>query len=290
MTWTLTAFADEAGKEIDIQISTLRTCGIDHVDLRNVDDYNIVDLPLDHAKAVKDKLDTANISVCMYGSPIGKIDIAEDFEIDLKRLRHLGELKKIFGTEKVRMFSYFNKNGASTADYRKEAVRRVAALTELAADLGLVLYHENESHIFGEKLAEVCVLRDEVRAKYDGFKLIFDFDNYNAVKDDVWANWLELRDTTDAIHLKDSKWIGDKKCHVPAGQGDGRIPDILADAAKRGWTGPLTLEPHLVHSAAVMATGPSGDTNQAFNQMTPPEAFQVAAEAAIQLMQTVGKR
>ena len=117
--------------------------------------------------------------------------------------------------------------------------------------MGLILYHENERHIFGDLTDDVETLATLRNAN---FKLIFDFDNYQQSGEDVWATWLRLADQTDAIHLKDST---QDNMHVPVGQGNGQVEKILADAVKRGWSGPLTLEPHLTHSKSVVATGPS---------------------------------
>ena len=47
---------------------------------------------------------------------------------------------------------------------------------------------------------------------------------------------------TDALHLKDSDETGQ---HTPLGQGAGDCQRILDDAVARGWSGPVTLEPHL---------------------------------------------
>jgi len=291
MAWTLSAFADEASQSIDEQISVLNEAGIDHVDLRNVDGTNIVELPADHAERVRQKLDAGGIGVCMFGSPIGKIDIADDFETDLQRLRHLGEMKKVFGPQAVRIFSYFNRNGADDSAWRAESLRRLHRLAELAEELDLVLYHENELGIYGGRLADICTLRDEVHRQHpERFKLIFDFDNFNQGGEDVWANWVELRDTTDAIHIKESKRKPDGgHQHVPAGEGDGYIPEILADLAERGWEGPLTLEPHLARSEAVLATGAHGEANEQLADMTPQQCFQVAAKAARKLIQDVAR-
>ena len=101
MKWKLSAFADEASDSLDGQIQALQEAGLDLIDLRNVDGVNIAALPLDHARRSQDKLQAAAIGVGMYGSPIGKLDIAEDFAIDLERLRHLAELKGIFGCPNV---------------------------------------------------------------------------------------------------------------------------------------------------------------------------------------------
>lgn len=296
MSWILSAFADEAAAATAEQIQVLNEAKIDHIDLRNVDGVNIVELPLDHAERAKKQLDDGGVSVCMYGSPIGKIDLADDFDIDVKRLKHLGELKKIFGAEAVRIFSYYNKkrapgNGGDDATWQRESVERLLKLTDLAAELGLVLYHENEIGIYGGPLEPVCALRDQVHARNpEHFKLIFDFDNFNQNGDDVWADWQELADSIGAIHLKESKRQPDGGYqHVPAGEGDGCIPQILADLAQRGWEGPLTLEPHLARSQAVLATGPHGQANAALADMSEKEVFQVAAKAARKLIADVGR-
>ncbi|MBI1373826.1 MAG: TIM barrel protein [Phycisphaera sp.] len=291
MAWILSAFADEASESVDDQIAVLKETQIDHVDLRCVDGVNICDLPVDHAKEVKAKLDDAGISVCMYGSPIGKLDIADDFEVDVNRLRRLGELKRVFGAEKVRLFSYYNqKADASDDEWTAESLRRLGALTALAEEVGLVLYHENELGVFGHDLKTVGILRDELRAKSDAFKLIFDFDNYNQIGEDPWTNWQTLGAATDAIHLKESSRQPDGSFqHVPAGEGDGNIARTLADLASRGWSGPLTLEPHLARSPAVLATGPHGQANQSLNDMSDAECFVVAAQAARKLLRDVDR-
>ena len=292
MALTLSAFADEAADRVDQQIEALQKAGIDHIDPRNVGGTSITELPPEQAVEVKKQLNAAGIRVNMFGSPIGKLDIADDFEIDLKRLRHLGELRPVLDCTRVRMFSYYNKNGADTAVWRETCLERMKRLCEVAGECGLALYHENERHIFGDRLTEVCVLRDEVHRRFpEQFKLIFDFDNFNQSGDDVWANWIELRDATEAIHLKDSKKQADGSCqHMPAGQGDGQIPKILADASQRGWQGPLTLEPHLSHSKAVLATGASGSGNQSLADMPREQTFQIAADAAIEILKDVGQR
>lgn len=292
MQWTLSAFADEAGESTQHQIDALRRAGIDHIDPRNVDGMNITELPVEQAKAVRAKYDEAGVKVNMFGSPIGKIDIADDLDIDRAKLEHLEKMAEVFDCRAVRIFSYFNNHGAAEHEWRAESLKRLNALVEMAGKLDLVLYHENEKHIFGDPVRRVTVLRDEIHHKHgDRFKLIFDFDNYNQSGEDVWAAWQELGATTEAIHLKESKRQPDGGYqHVPVGTGDGRVAEVLADCAQRGWVGPLTLEPHLAHSAAVMATGPSGQANQALADMGPADCFQVAAEAATKLLQDVERR
>src|SRR5699024_5157416 len=151
------------------------------------DGHNITDLPLDKAQGIAKKLETAGITVAMYGSPIGKIDIADDPKIDLDKLDHLGKLKDVLGCTAVRMFSYYNKAGQPADRWQAESIDRLRRLADRADKLGLVLYHENERHIFGDRLEQVLAIADQVR-NAETFRLIFDFDNYNQSGDDVWQN------------------------------------------------------------------------------------------------------
>lgn len=286
MTWTLSGFADEAGDAIDVQIDTIEQAGFNYIDLRGLDGFNIADLPLDHAQQVASKLNDANIKVGMFGTPLGKIDIADDMQIDLTKLEHLGKLADVFDCRDIRVFSYFNEKGATPEEWKTESLSRLGQLRDLAEKLNLVLYHENERDIFGDVCDNVLAIADALYTGNDGaFRLIFDFDNYNQCDEDVWENWLKLRDRTEAFHLKDSD---KQRQHVPIGAGAGYAKEIFVDCLERGWTGHLALEPHLAHSPAVMATGPGGVANQALADMTDFEAWQVGATTAKELLNGIG--
>lgn len=293
MTWTLSAFADEAAQDIDGQIRAIQAGSLKLIDLRNVDGHNISALPLDHAKIVKDKLDAASIGVGMFGTPLGKIDIADDFDIDVKKLDHLAKLADIFGCRKVRIFSYFNrKNNSPMYTWAAESLRRLGALKEQAAALKLCLYHENEHDIFGDKVWQnetiARCLRDPGAPGSTGpgiaFRCIFDFDNYNQVGEDVWAAWQRLQPFADAFHLKDST----KECtHVPIGTGNGKAKEILADALKRGWQGHLANEPHLSRSPAIMATGPGGKADQKLADLSEFDAFVLGVSTGNEMLASI---
>lgn len=283
MTWVFSAFADEAGGSTDEQIAALQRAGMNHIDPRSVDGHNITQLPLDVAEQVQKKYEAAGIKVFMYGSPIGKIDISEDFEIDLKKLDHLGELKKIFGASGVRLFSYFNRNKASKDEWRRISLDRLKQLRDRADKLGLVLYHENESHIYGDASDEVL----EIAELRDGktFKMIYDFANYVRTGEPGATTWAKLKDVTDYIHFKDQKADGK---HVPMGQGDTASAAIVKEAGTIDRIEGCTLEPHLKMSSAVLATGVSGTGDTSLKDMPAAETFHIAAEAAKKLMDDSG--
>jgi sugar phosphate isomerase/epimerase len=283
---TLSSFADEAGPSIDEQIAASKRAGLGFIDLRNVDGFNISVLPLHHAQTVAEKLRAAGIRVNMFGSPLGKIDIAEDFAIDIQKMEHLAKFGPIFDCPAIRIFSYYNAKAAPHADWQCESLRRLAELTRLAQSTGMILYHENESHIFGDKCADVLAIAQSLRGP--NFKTIFDFGNYNAGQENAWENWLQLAPYTDAIHLKDNIWQDGALQHVPVGEGGGHVERILTDARSKNWQGPLVIEPHLAHSAAVAATGPSGIPNQSYTNMPTADSFHAAVMAAQKLLARTG--
>ncbi len=283
MAWILSGFADEAGATADEQIAAIQNAGFRYIDVRSIDGYNVSQLPLDHARQLRDRFDAAGIQVLFLGTPIGKVDITDDFEQELDRLDHAIAVAQIFGTNCIRIFSYFNKTNISMSQWQAEALRRLRTLRNRAADKQMTLYHENERFIFGDRLEQVLEIVHDLRDG-ESFRTIFDFDNFTQSGDDPWRNWEHLRDATDAIHLKESDAQGQ---HVPVGNGIGRVKEILSDALSRGWEGPLSLEPHLSRSPAVLATGPHGVANQKLSDLTPAETFQVAAEQAKSLLVSI---
>lgn len=282
MTWTLSAFADEAADSAADQIAALKQAKIDHVDLRSVDGINIVELPVDHAKQVKQLLDDAGVRVGMYGSPIGKTDIADDIDIELKRIDHLGKMLDVFDATNVRAFSFYNKDGVPRDEWKAQSFDKLTKLRDRAAELGLVLYHENETEVYGDHPDQVVELAE---LRNDSFKLIYDFANYQRTGAEPWANWLRLKPTTDALHFKDQKSNGD---HVPIGKGDTMAQEIMADAVKTGWSGPCTLEPHLFMSDAVLSTNVHGRGDTSLEGKSREELFQIAAQYAQALMSQAG--
>ncbi|XAM00036.1 sugar phosphate isomerase/epimerase [Phycisphaeraceae bacterium D3-23] len=285
MTLTLSAFADEAADAGDAQIAALQRAGIGHIDLRSVAGVNICDLPVEDANALKAQLDNAGIRVGMYGSPIGKTDLDDDLQIELDRLDHLAQLQEVFEANAVRMFSFYDKSQRETSERERLTLDRLAALRGRASVLGLKLYHENETDVFGDHpddVLKLAALRDDA-----SFGLIYDFANYLRTGAEPMATWKQLGPVTDALHFKDQTRSGD---HVPMGQGDTCCPAILAQAVASGWSGPCTLEPHLYMSEAVRATNVHGQGDPALAKLSRGDIFQVAAEAVQALIAEAGRR
>lgn len=237
----ISGFADEIDVSVDKQIDLLQRLGIGWVELRSADGINVADLTVPQAQALREKLDQAGIRVSAVGSPIGKIDIAKDFAPHFEAFLHVGQIARILGTDQIRMFSFYMPKGEEPARYREAVLERVGRMVDAAAAQGLVLLHENEKDIYGDR-ADRCL--DLMREFYGAhFKCTFDFANFVQCGQDTLEAYEMLRPYIHYIHVKDALW--ENGAVVPAGQGDGHVAEILERLDAAGYEGFLSLEPHL---------------------------------------------
>ena len=240
---TISAFADEIGPDLDVQMDTCQAAGVRCIDVRGIDGVNVSKMTAAQAREYRRRMDGRGFAVPCVGSPIGKIRLSDDFASHLELLRHVIELAEIFGTRNIRVFSFYAaEGGGNILDHRGEVLDRMAAMVQVARAAGVVLYHENEKGIYGAKPAAVLDLFEQFGGEH--FKGVFDPSNYveEGVRpyDDGWR--AGLAEVTEWFHVKDSQ--GGRRC-VPAGEGDGQFREIFADLKTRNWSGVMTLEPHL---------------------------------------------
>jgi len=262
---TFSAFADEIGPDLDLQMDTCEAHGIKCIDVRGIDDINVSSMTVVQAAEYKKRLDDRGFSVPCIGSPLGKIKISDDFDAHLELTRHTCDVAKAFGTKCIRMFSFYPSDGWDIMDQRGEVMERIGKMLEVAEVMDAVMYHENESAIYGsspEGFKDIFATFDTERLKgiFDPANFISDgFRPY----DDCWKCGLD--ELTDWFHIKD-KLASTSVC-VPAGEGIGQIPEIFADLARRGgYDGYMTLEPHLAAAGQ-------------FKGHTGPELFEKAVAA-----------
>ena len=237
--FVFSAFADEAGPSLDEQISALKDNGIHYIEPRNIDGKCIVDFSDEELLAIKARLDENGIKVGSLGSPIGKYPITDDIDAYIPKVKRAIEIAKLLGTKYIRMFSFFVEQN-ELSKYRDEVIRRLREMVKIAEAEGIVLCHENESKIYGQMPAEV---RD-VLTSVPGLGGIFDAANYRMndgnIMEGIGATLVNFK----YMHIKDAIYAD--QMIVPAGEGEGRIGDVLdvinghTDA-----TVYLTLEPHL---------------------------------------------
>jgi len=273
---TISAFADELGPDPQVQMDVLAEAGIAHIELRGVWNTNVLKLTDAQCAELKTQLGDRGFSVACIASPIGKVRLDEDWPAHFDAYRRAVELAEFFACRYIRIFSYYAPEGRDVADYRGEVLDRLQQQVDYLGDRHVTLALENEKELFGAYPERCVYLLSAIGSK----KLVGAFDPANFVNMDVRdvyrTCWLPLRPYTGYFHIKDFKY-GEVERAVPAGEGDGQIPETLRDAAADGYDGWLALEPHLGK-----AEHSSGQTN--------PELFKRAAAALKRICAEVGWR
>ncbi|MSQ93083.1 MAG: sugar phosphate isomerase/epimerase [Gemmataceae bacterium] len=266
--FTISAFADEIDPDPLKQIDILKSCNVGHIEFRSILGTNVLSLTDLQIQEFKSLLDKHGFKLSAIGSPIGKIKIDEPFEPHLAKFRRAIDLCGVFGTKNIRIFSYYppdNFDGNWTK-WRPEIMNRMTQKCELAAKAGVRLIHENEHSIYGDSPERVADLMATLRKSFSAEVVgaVHDPANFVFCGYDPWQGWLASKPWLVHFHIKD--WIADAKHGSLAGEGQGRIPEVIADAVKMGYAGFATMEPHL------LGGGPTGG-------VTGPELFPKAVAA-----------
>ena len=240
--WTLSGFADEIDPDLQTQCDVLAGLGIRYVEFRSAWDVNVLDLDDDQVDEVVRILAANDLSVSSIGSPIGKINIEDDFDAHVTRMERALAVAKRLNAPYIRVFSFFLRADQPPADYRDEVIRRMRILAEMAQAAGVVLLHENEKEIFGDIPERVLDIVESVNLP--SLKLAWDAANYVQVGVTPFTNaYPLLRPHTVYIQIKDA--VMDTGEVVPAGQGDGQLVLTIEALAADGFDGFFSMEPHL---------------------------------------------
>ena len=131
----LYAFADEASKDLSLQIAAMKRNNLNGLEIRNVDGQSIIDVTNEKARQIRRDMDAAGLQVYTIGSPVGKIDIETgDWETHKEKFKHLLEVTEILGAENMRIFSFFIPKGKDPENYRNEVIDRLGWLLEQAVE------------------------------------------------------------------------------------------------------------------------------------------------------------
>jgi len=270
--WMLSGFADEIDPDLETQCRVLDELGIRFIELRSAWDINVLDLTDGQVEDVARILKEHDIRVSSIGSPIGKINIADDFAPHLDRAERAIAVARRLGAPFIRVFSFFLRPDQQHQDVREEVIARMTALADRAQAGGVVLLHENEKDIYGDTPARVHDIVTSVDSP--ALRLAWDPANYVQVGVIPYPDGYELlRPYTDYIQIKDAVLATGEV--VPAGEGDGRVRETIRALAADGFDGFFSMEPHL--STANPLGGFSG-----------PDNFRRATHAFTTLLDTEG--
>lgn len=241
----LTGIGDEAAPDTEGQLAALRELGWNTLELRNVDGTALADLPPAAFDRLTRRLKDAGVTVTAVASRIGNWSrpATGDFTADLTELDVLADRCAALDCRFVRVMSYPDGGLTETA-WADRVLARTAVLADRAHRAGLVLLHENCTGWAGDRADRALRLLRAVDSP--ALRLLFDTGNgipYGYRATDLLR---DLAPHVAHVHIKDAVRTpdGDTAYTLP-GEGDAEVAACLRILADHGYTGALSLEPHL---------------------------------------------
>ncbi len=241
----LSGFGDEISPDLNEQLRVLDSLSIRHLELRGVNNQGVLELSEEEIKGIRKTLGEKDFKVSCIASPIGKIKITDDFNSHLKGFKRAIELAHYFATPYIRVFSYYPPEGGDILEHRDEVMERIKRKTEIAEKEKVVLLHENEADIYGEKPKDCLDILKTVNSA--NLRCLFDPANFVCAGVRPYQDaYPLLKEYTTYLHIKDAKHSANETLITPAGEGDGEIKEILLALKKSDYKGFLSLEPHFI--------------------------------------------
>lgn len=240
--WKLSGFADEIDEDFEEQCRYSAELGLAYIEFRSAWGTNVVDLDDEQVAKVRDVLGAHGLRVSSVASPVGKIAIGDDVAPELERLRRAIHVADVLGAPYIRIFSFYIPAGDDPAAHRDEVIRRMTALADIGEEAGVVLIHENEKGLYGDTPERCLDIIESVNSPY----LAVAWDSANFVQVGVTPyddGYVLLRPHLAYVQVKDA--VSGTGQVVPAGRGDGQLPETVRALKDDGYDGFVSLEPHL---------------------------------------------
>jgi sugar phosphate isomerase/epimerase len=261
---------DEAANRIDDQIRAIKALGWTNLEARNVEvpgypKGNIHDIPDAAFEILVEKVQAADVHINCFGSAIGNWgkQIDESGETSLAETRRAIPRMQRLGTKFVRVMSFAVR--PEEDQMAQERFRRLREITKMFLDAGIQPVHENCMNYGGMGWPFTLELLENV----PGLKLVFDTANpvFNDdrskpepwKKQDPWEFYEHVKQHVVHVHVKDARWNNAKNDadYTMPGDGDGKVREILTDLIKSGYSGGISIEPHVAvvfHDSTVKAS------------------------------------
>ena len=280
--YLITGFADEISPDVKTQFEELNRLGVKYFEPRGLDGKSVASITPDEAVKLKEAMDKYGIKASSIGSPIGKINITDDFEEHLSKLENVIKVAKILDTKYIRVFSFFMEDG-TYEENRPEVMRRMKAMVKLAEENDIILLHENEKGIYGNIAPRCADILKEVNSP--NLRAVFDPANFIECDQITYPDGFELmKPYIEYMHIKDAQ--ADKKI-VPAGMGIGNIKAIVTELNKMGYKGFYSLEPHLTAFLGFAELENSDKATERDDSIKKP--FDIALNALLKVFEEVGE-
>jgi sugar phosphate isomerase/epimerase len=250
---------DEVSRDLDEAIAFARAEGLAAIELRMIGDTNVVQLPWPQLEEIRRKLAAAGLRVAALSTPLFKCPLdglphdadpdpfraaSHDFGDHLALIPRATAVAAFLGTRRLRCFAFL---GSGAYDEARVAILerlRLAGEEAISFDPSARLCIENEPSTYVRSAAEVGSLVRDLGAPYE---VLWDPGNaYVSGERGPGLGFDHVADLVTHIHVKDPRIEDGATRFVPVGQGEIDYPAQVSAWAESGYTGYVSLEPHIL--------------------------------------------
>ncbi len=249
----LSCFADEIAPSLKDQLRVLHVLGLRFLEIRTVDDVNVMELSPQVLHEIRRACDGDGLTITCVSSPIGKERADVPLAAVVHAVEHAADIADTFGCPFIRVFSFFRRELSQETAYEL-SLDRLRSMAAIAQARSKILVLESGADTVGARSADMLRLLQQIDSP--ALACVFDPAAFFAAGDDPYLESLPTLDRhIQYVHVKDVRREGSGR--VPAGEGDARLPEIVAALSHRALT--FSLEPHLAYAGA--KRGYSGEEN-----------------------------
>ncbi|GAB1484117.1 hypothetical protein MASR2M78_29340 [Treponema sp.] len=258
-----TGFADEAAAGIMGQIEATKRLGWTSIESRNIDGVNITDIDDATFDRVEAALKDSGVRIDCFGSAVANWSKdprkEEDFNRSVEELKRAIPRMQRLGTKMIRgmSFAVVRDEEPDSPHIQKMVIEKVNVLVQMCEEAGILYLHENCMNFGGLSWEHSLRLVDGIKSP--AFALVFDtgnppftFDRRNSYQlQSSWEFYSNVKPFIKHIHIKDAEYIGPSGGIFPKakftfpGEGHGDVVRIIEDVVNSGWSGFLSIEPHM---------------------------------------------
>lgn len=264
----LGVLTDEVSERFEEALDWIQDQGLKHVELRVIDGVNFSELSDEAAQEVRRKVESRGLYVSALASPLFKCKLdpsreaatgdtfgqkEESVEAHFAKLERVIRLAELFGTKRIRVFSFWREK--DPAAHMEEIVNHLRRAADVAEERGVQLLLENEPSCNGGFAEEVANIVRGVNSP--ALRALWDPGNEAYGGREAYpAGYNAVKDVLSHVHLKDAyiREDGTPRC-VPLGSGSVPYIPQLKALLSDGYNGLFTIETHYVPEGGSRMTG-----------------------------------
>lgn len=256
----LSVITDEIDMDLSHALDVMSEYGVEGAELRGLWGKNVCDLDDADLGKVKNILDSKGFPVSCIASPLLKCELREGesgdvgrmhdavertYEEQAKLLEHCLQLADFFGTDLIRVFSFW-KRGELTSDIENSVVEALRDVGDNAGRAGKIIALENEHDCYiGTGVQTGRVLSN---VNHPNVKAVWDPGNAFYADEAPYPEGYEaIKQHMIHVHVKDVERLDDgSKRFVVVGEGQVNYKGHIEALARDGYKGYISLETHYI--------------------------------------------